>query len=133
MLERILVAFDGSDHSKKALEAAAELAKCSDGEVHVLHVHESGVMAPLETPGDATDLIEGAVEELHRAGVKATGDTIPARSGSAAPAILDAAKAFDSGIIVMGTRGLSDFSGLLVGSMAHKVIHHAECPVLVVR
>jgi nucleotide-binding universal stress UspA family protein len=33
----------------------------------------------------------------------------------------------------MGTRGLSDFSGLLVGSVAHKVIHHADCPVLVVR
>ena len=132
-MERILVAFDGSDHAKKALDAAAELAKYSDGEVHVLHVHESGVMAPVETPGESSDLVDGAVEELRAAGVKASGDAIQARSGSAAPAILDAAKAFDSSLIVMGTRGLSDFSGLLVGSMAHKVIHHAECPVLVVR
>jgi nucleotide-binding universal stress UspA family protein len=54
-------------------------------------------------------------------------------TGSVAPAILDAAKTFDAKLIVLGTRGLSDFAGLLLGSVAHKVIHHAECPVLVVR
>ncbi|HEX2240177.1 MAG TPA: universal stress protein [Actinomycetota bacterium] len=33
----------------------------------------------------------------------------------------------------MGTRGLSDLAGLLIGSVAHKVIHRAECPVMLVR
>jgi nucleotide-binding universal stress UspA family protein len=133
MFERILLAVDGSDHSKRATEAAAELAKGSDGEVRVLHVHEVGVFAPLESSDEARALVDEMVEELQRADVKAMGDTIAARTGGTAPAILDAAKTLGSGVIVMGTRGLSDFSGLLLGSIAHKVIHHADCPVLVVR
>jgi nucleotide-binding universal stress UspA family protein len=36
-------------------------------------------------------------------------------------------------LIIIGSRGLTDWQGLLLGSVAHKVIHHATCPVLVVR
>ncbi len=133
MFERILLAVDGSDHSKKAVEAAAEMARNADGQVHVIHVHEVGAIAPIETPVEAAELVNGVVDELLRAGVKADGSASSARTGRAAPAILEAAKTLDVGIIVMGTRGLSDFSALLMGSMAHKVIHHAECPVLLVR
>ena len=133
MFERILLAVDGSDHSNKAATAAAELAGNSDGEVYVLHVREVGVKAPMETPSDAIDLVDGVIEELKQSGVKADGTATTARTGQAAPAIVDAAKSLGSGVIVMGTRGLSDFSALVIGSMAHKVLHHAECPVLVVR
>jgi nucleotide-binding universal stress UspA family protein len=59
--------------------------------------------------------------------------SVAVRTGSTAPAILDAEKALGADLIVMGTRGLSDFAGLLLGSVAHKVIHHVQCPVLVVR
>lgn len=133
MFERILLAVDGSDHSKKAAAAATEVARSSGGEVYVLHVHEEGVISPMETPSEATDLVNGVVDTLRRDGVKAEGEVATARSGQAAPEILDMAKALQSGLIVMGTRGLSDFSALLVGSMAHKILHHAECPVLLVR
>jgi nucleotide-binding universal stress UspA family protein len=77
--------------------------------------------------------VNGVVEELRQAGVKADGEATSARTGEAAPTILGAAKSLDCGLIVMGTRGLSDLSALLIGSMAHKVVHHAECPVLLVR
>lgn len=133
MFEQILLAVDGSDHSKKAAGAAAEFARNSNVEVHVVHVYEVGLIAGVETPSEATDLVDGVVQELRQAGVKADGQATSARAGQVAPAMLDAARAFDAGLIVMGTRGLSDFSGLLLGSIAHKVIHHAECPVLVVR
>lgn len=133
MFEQILLAVDGSEHSTKAAVAAAEVARNSDGEVYVLHVHEVGLIAPMETPSEATDLVNGVVERLREGGVKAEGRATAARTGQVAPAILDAAKSLGSGLIVMGTRGMSDFSALLVGSMAHKVLHHAECPVLLVR
>jgi nucleotide-binding universal stress UspA family protein len=101
--------------------------------VHVIHVHEVGVIAAVETPSEAADLVNDVVQELRRAGVKAEGEATSARTGQAAPAILSAANTIDAGLIVMGTRGLSDFSALLLGSMAHKVIHHADRPVLLVR
>jgi nucleotide-binding universal stress UspA family protein len=132
MFEKIVLAVDGSEHSTKAAEVTAGLAR-DDAEVLVVHVHEVGVVASIETSTVAQDLVDGVVRELNDAGVKASGSAVSARAGSAAPALLDAAKAFDADVIVMGTRGLSDFAGLLLGSIAHKVIHHAECPVLVVR
>ena len=133
MFKRILLAVDGSEHSKKAVAAAAEIAEGSNGEVHVLHVHEVGAFAPLESPVESQALVDGILDELLGAGVKTVGDAVAARTGSTAATILDGAKAFGSDLIVMGTRGLSDFSGLLLGSVAHKVIQKADCPVLVTR
>jgi nucleotide-binding universal stress UspA family protein len=133
MFEQILLAVDGSEHSKKAAAAAADIAKKPGGEVHVLYIHEVGLFAPVESTAEAQALVDGVVEQLQGGGVKASGDAIAARSGSVAPSILEAARSLGSDLIVMGTRGLSDFSGLLLGSVAHKVIHHADCPVLVVR
>ncbi len=101
--------------------------------MHVLHVHEVGAFAPLESSSESQALVDGVVDELLGAGVKAVGDTVAARTGSTAITVLDGAMTFGSDLIVMGTRGLSDFSGLLLGSIAHKVIHHADCPVLVTR
>ncbi len=43
------------------------------------------------------------------------------------------AKEEGAGLIVMGTRGLSDWDRLLMGSIAHKVVHLADIPVLIVR
>jgi nucleotide-binding universal stress UspA family protein len=133
MFTKILLAVDGSEHSVRAAEAAAGIAKGADASIEVIHVHEVGLFAPLESPREADELVDGVVQELLANGVKAAGDVVVARTGSIVPAILDVAKVTEADLIVMGTRGLSDFSGLLVGSVAHKLIHHAGCPVLVVR
>ena len=53
--------------------------------------------------------------------------------GSAARLILDAANEHRAGLIVMGSRGHSDFAALLVGGVAHKVLHLSACPVLIAR
>jgi nucleotide-binding universal stress UspA family protein len=133
MFEKILLAVDGSEHSEQATAAASEIATGSAGAVHVLHVHEAGLVLPVETNTEAQAVVDQAIKQLEADGLEVSGQAVSARAGSVAPTIIDAARSFGCDLIVMGTRGLSDFTGLLVGSIAHKVIHHADCPVLVVR
>jgi len=65
--------------------------------------------------------------------VKAHGDVGTTLFGYAARNIIDDAKEHDVDVIVMGSRGRGDLAGLILGSTAHKVIHLADRPVLIVR
>ena len=137
MLEKILLAVDMSDHARKAVPAAAELAKAGGGDVHVLHVRELHYPVPPRVVGDspeeAQQLLDGVVEELKKTGVTADGAVRTSTGGSPASAILEQAREVGAGMVVLGSRGLSDLGGLLLGSVAHKVIQLSACPVLVVR
>jgi nucleotide-binding universal stress UspA family protein len=138
MYERVLVAVDHSDVAQRALAAARELALLSKGEVWVLHLREREVIAqmgdvPSESAAEAGSPVSAAVEELTKAGVTAHGEVRNTTYGHAAREIMADAKEHDVGLIVMGTRGRSELTGLVVGSTAHKVIHLADRPVLVVR
>ena len=138
MYEKVLVAIDRSENSNRALAAARELASLSDGEVRVLHLREQEVIPRLglvadESPEEAHLWLESAVDELRNAGVKATGEVRNTIAGQAAREIVADAILHDAGVIVMGSRGRSDLTGLFLGSTAHKVIHLTDRPVLVVR
>lgn len=138
MYERILAAVDESDVADRVLAAATELAALSHGEVFVLHLREReptkfGVIPSTESPADANSLVDDAVQKLTAAGVKAAGTARNSVFGYAAREILAEADSRDAGVIVMGSRGRGDLAGLLLGSTAHKVIHLAGRPVLVVR
>lgn len=136
MLEKILLAVDGSEQSKRAVGVAAETAKKSGGEVLVFHVREVevGRGAPaLETPAEAAALVNGIVHELKGEGVSARADARSVPFGRAAHDIVGESKAWGADLIVMGSRGLSDFSAMLVGSVAHKVLHLSDCPVMIVK
>jgi nucleotide-binding universal stress UspA family protein len=137
MLERILLAVDMSDHARKAVPAAAELAKAGGGTVQVLHVRELHYPVPPtvvgDRPEDAQQLVDGVVAELQQAGVIADGVVRTSTGGSPASAILEQAREVDAGMVVLGSRGLSDLGGLLLGSVAHKLTQLSTCPVLVVR
>jgi nucleotide-binding universal stress UspA family protein len=138
MYERVLVAIDHSEVAQRALAAAKDLALLSKGEVWVLHLREREVIAqmgdvPSESATDAESPVAAAVEALTNAGVNAHGEVRNTTFGHAAREIMEDAKEHDVGVIVMGTRGRSDIGGLVLGSTAHKVIHLADRPVLVVR
>ena len=138
MYDKILVAIDHSEISERVLAAARDLALLSKGEVWVLHLREREVYAqmgdvPSESEADAESPVSAAVEELTKAGVNAHGEVRNTTFGHAAREIMADAKEHDVGVIVMGTRGRSELAGLVVGSTAHKVIHLADRPVLVVR
>jgi nucleotide-binding universal stress UspA family protein len=73
------------------------------------------------------------VSRFPDAGVKAHYEVRTTIYGQAGREIVDAARAHDAGVIVMGSRGRGDLAGLVLGSTAHKVIHFSDRPVLVVR
>ncbi len=137
MFEKIVLAVDGSDQAKGAVAAAADLAAKSGGDIRVVHVHEKGYVSretiDLETLAEAKVLMQAVLDVLAKADVKATGELRAAASTAVAKEILEAARGFNADCIVLGSRGLGDFSGLLLGSVAHKVIQLADCPVVVVR
>jgi nucleotide-binding universal stress UspA family protein len=138
MFESILIALDGSEHDRKALEATKELAKLSEATVRVVHVREGDFVVRLgfvarEEHDEASKLVDAAVAELVAGGVKATGTLRSSLPNLVALEILEEAEESGASIIVMGTRGVSDLKGLLVGSTTHKVLHLGQLPVLAVR
>jgi nucleotide-binding universal stress UspA family protein len=137
MFERIILAIDGSEHSLRAVPVAGDLARHYEGEVVVLHVREHeitwGADIDVESADEARELVDGVVRELKDVGTNVRGEVVRVALGQTPRAIMDVAKEEGAGLIVMGTRGLSDWGRLLMGSVAHKVVHLAEVPVLVVR
>ncbi len=110
----------------------------SKGEVWVLHLREREViprmgLVPTESDAEVRGQVESAVAALTQAGIVAHGDVRDTIFGHAAREIVEDAREHDAGIIVMGSKGRSDLAGLVLGSTAHKVIHLADRPVLVVR
>jgi nucleotide-binding universal stress UspA family protein len=138
MYDKLLVAVDHSKVTAHVLSAARDLASLSHGEVWVLHLREREMMPRAgvidkETVDEAQAEVDAAVEELTKAGVKAHGVVRNTIYGYAAREIVEDAKSLDVGVIIMGSRGRGDLAGLVLGSTAHKVIHLADRPVLVVR
>ena len=137
MLEKLLLAVDESEHSRKAIPAAVELARAGGGIVHVLHVRELHYPLPPTVVGDSPEevqrLVDGVVEELRGDGVTAEGAVRPSTGGSPAGAILEYAREVGASLIVVGSHGHSALGGLLIGSVAHKLTQLSACPVLVVR
>ncbi len=146
MIKKILVAIDGSGHSDKALTFACDLAGKYDSELHLLHVVEIMTDAQIMVLGSAAVTIEPTYKQIKEAGQKVldaaqkTAEqqgcksvTTQVESGPPAKHILEYAKDKQIDVIVMGSRGLSDFAGLLMGSVSHKVSHLAECTCVSVR
>jgi nucleotide-binding universal stress UspA family protein len=138
MYDKLLVAVDHSEVSERVLAAARDLALLSNGEVWVLHLREREVvprlgLVPVESDADAETAVTSAVESLTAAGVRAHGEVRDTIFGHAAREIIEDARERGADVIVMGSRGRGDLAGLVLGSTAHKVIHLADRPVLVVR
>ena len=107
MLEKLLLAVDMSDHARKAIPAAAELAQAGRGGVHVVHVRELYYPVPPtvvgDSPEEAQQLVDGVVAELKQAGVVADGAVRPSTGGSPAEAILEQARQVGAGLVVVGS------------------------------
>ena len=133
---KILVAYDGSEGARRALELTGTLARADD-DVSVISVaegiplfgHASSLPSPEEEDERQSELAEAA-SVLSARGVEST---ILRRRGDPATAILEVASEEDVDLVVIGTRGKSTVERWLIGSVSTKVLHHAYCSVLVAR
>lgn len=133
---QIIVGVDGSEPSLKALEWAIVEAKLRSAELTIVTTWSYPIMAG--TPGDIVpeDSFKEVCERIQAealtvatdAGLTATGRIV---RGSAVTVLLEAAES--AGLLVVGSRGRGGFTGLLMGSVSNQLVHHAACPVLVVR
>ena len=139
MFEKILLATDGSVHAQKALNYARDLAEAAGGKVIVVHAFEP--ISPLW--GDAIqdeqikkrvtageEIAGQAVQVLEEAGIKVETEIL---EGPPADAILRVGDTRQPDLIIMGTRGRSEPTSLLLGSVSHRVMAHSKIPVMVIR
>jgi nucleotide-binding universal stress UspA family protein len=138
MFEKVVVADDGSEFSDAALAAAEGLAAKAGSAIEVVHVHEhdfipskAGMSPDLERMDEAKEVVDKAVERLKAKGVTVTGRLLEAHTRDVARAIIDAADEDGATLIIVGRRGLSSLTGMLVGSVSNKLIHVAKVPIMV--
>jgi nucleotide-binding universal stress UspA family protein len=137
----VVVGVDGSTTSAGALDFAADEASRRDAELVVLHAWRNPVSAG---PGDMLPLVYdpvGLEDEERRVLAEVVAGTAARdpglrirrelRHGPAGHLLVEASR--HAGLIAVGAHGRGTFAGLLLGSVSQHVIHHAACPVAVVR
>ena len=139
MYKRILVAVDGSSHSKRAARHAVHLACIHpDLKVTLLYV--------LDYDNTTTDIIQNMTsEELHEDRrnkilpiedmfvLKGINTEIKLLHGEAGPVIVEHANQENYDIVVLGSRGLNTLQEMVLGSVSHKVAKRVHSPVLLVK
>ena len=138
-IRTILVATDFSDTALSGIDWAIELAKTHGARIDLVH----GLLMPnratdfLPSPPDFTEALQAAAsgrlneaaERVRAQGIEVTTDL---RLGVPSQAILEVADERVVDLVVLGTRGLTGFKHLVLGSTAARVVQHSSCPVLTV-
>jgi nucleotide-binding universal stress UspA family protein len=140
----IIVGIDGSAHSARALEWAIKQGALQHAAVTVITVNS--VPASPWSGGNPLILAQdpAVLEKMHQAAeemaLKVTSQlgqarpasvTVRAVNGFPSKELIDASR--DADLLVVGSRGAGGFARLMVGSTSDQVVHHAHCPVAVVR
>jgi nucleotide-binding universal stress UspA family protein len=137
MYQVIVWATDGSENSDLALEHVKQLAEAGASRIVAAHVKEITVGRAAGYPVRADEeevaqQIRTQVEELNSAGLPIELELASTSTGGAAHAIADLASQVSADVIVVGTRGQGPIVGLLLGSVTHRLLQVATCPVLAV-
>lgn len=141
--KRFCCAIDFSEHSRFAMQQAAELTRRFEGQLDLLHVHpQPPTTAAIELLATPPDVAEAATRELRTtlaaweqeaariAGHSVRSTVIP---GIPADEIVRFARDRGIDVVVLGTRDRKGVARVLLGSVAERAVREAPCPVLVVR
>ncbi len=144
MFSKILVGVDGSPSAEQAVNCAVDLAKRYGAKLLLVHVvprqfyavapSEAGVLATTvyvkDIEGEGKEMLADAVSKLKEKGIACESRLL---QGIPADEILKLAQAERVDLIVLGSRGLTEVRGFLLGSVSDKVSHRAKCPTLIVK
>jgi nucleotide-binding universal stress UspA family protein len=138
-MKRILIAYDGSEGSREALEQGAELARTTGAVATLVYVRHT----PLPIVGDpfyeralsrelrrGRDVLEEAAAVMADAGVAAETELL---EGGVAEQIVDLARLRGADVIVVGSRGHGAIAEAFLGSVSRAIVHGADRPVLVAK
>lgn len=138
-MQRIVVGVDGSETSRRALRWAIDEGRLRQAAVEVVHAwhlpyvggfpYTAGTFDPAPFEEAAQQTLDAVVDGADTSGLPVPVERI-CHLGDAASGLLATAKGAD--LVVVGSRGLGGFSGLLLGSVGHHVAHHAPCPVVII-
>jgi nucleotide-binding universal stress UspA family protein len=140
---RITVAVDGSPHADRALDIAIDLARRYSSALTVLgvaplvplFVSSTEAWVPTEIPDTEIKhyraLVDEGVARAQAGGL--TNVTGVCLEGVIVDEIIGHLEQAPADLLVIGSRGLSTAKRLLLGSVSDAIVHHAQCPVLIVR
>lgn len=139
MFNRIMVAFDNSEHAKKAVKVSYEIAKAHNSRLHIITVVQlpdyAGTIDEVdEVVREGKNFYEAAirlaVDEAEKQGIKTYYKILYGHIGES---IIKYAKENNIDLIVSGSHGRSAVGRLLLGSVSNFLVKYAGCPVLIVR
>ncbi len=140
-MRSILVGVDGSAGSRRALQWAVQEAALRKTSVEVLHAYKAEYIYYMDLPVVAQVIPRYDLEASAKMVVQEVVDAVHnpqdvaieiefINSGNPAGELVDRSEGYE--LIVLGSRGLGGLSGLLLGSVTHKVVQHARCPVTII-
>lgn len=137
MFDTIVIATDGSDSVRRAVDVALDLAERFDSTVHALYVIDSGEVesSPKEVRDDLREALnergQSALTDVERRSELAVETAV--REGRPAGEISTYAREVDADVVATGTRGRHGENRFLIGSVAERVVRTCPVPVLTVR
>ena len=141
-LHNVVVGIDGSDQSRHAAMVSADLAKRNNAVLHMVTIVRPpegwwGIVGSPPTPSALSKSLADAQREILDsvvAGLDLTGIEVVQVEDVGDPArmLLEYALQVDADVLVIGRRGAGLIERIMLGSVANRVVHDAECPVLLV-
>ncbi|AWR97532.1 universal stress protein [Acidianus sulfidivorans JP7] len=130
---KVILAYDGSDYSKKAVFFSLRFLKKEEDEIHIVTVVKEAPKSPeqriIESEEKAKELLDSISSETAGFNVK----TKILESNDVADAIIDYCKQINCDLVITGSRGLTGLKKAIMGSVSSALVSKADFPVLVVK